>query len=406
MHLYRVKLLALFCGLWLGFVGVIGVYAQNQNRSGNNITILELNGQIKDKKSQIQSLKKQIAAYEQSIKQRQSQTVSLENEAALLEDQIAKFQLSIEASEEEIIQLDLEIAHIELEIIGKESEIVIHKERLSQFLQQMYEQSERGYLEALLLNDRFSDFFDHIAYLEQAQSHVAESLSRIMILRDELEVQRQTLLQNKQRQEQLRSELTIQKDGISERKEAKEQLIIQSLVSKNKFEQLLRQARDEQSEINSEVQRLEETVRTKLKLSGKGSVVLMWPVDPSRGLSAYFQDPDYPFRHLFEHAAIDIRAYQGTYVRAAEDGYVGRAKDAGRGYSYIMLLHDKGISTVYGHVSRIMAEQDSYVKKGQIIGLSGGTPGTGGAGNFTTGPHLHFEVRVNGIPDNPLKFLP
>lgn len=380
--------------------------AEGQNITAQEVTVLELNDQIKDKKSIIQSLKSQIATYERSIKQRQVQAASLENETALLEDQIAQSQLSIEASEEEMTQLDLEIAHIEIEIIEKETEVILHKERLSQFLQQMYEQSERGYLEVLLLNERFSDFFDHIAYLEQAQSSVSESLSRIMVLRDELQVQRHTLVQNKERQEQLRNELVVHKESISEKKSAKEQLIVQSLISKNKFEQLLRQARVEQAEINYEVQRLEETVRAKLKLSGKGTVSLMWPVDPSRGISTYFRDPDYPFRHLFEHAAIDIRAYQGTYVRAAEDGYIGRAKDSGKGYSYIMILHDKGISTVYGHISRIMVEQDTYVKQGQVIGLSGGTPGSNGAGNFTTGPHLHFEVRVSGLPDNPLKFLP
>ena len=61
---------------------------------------------------------------------------------------------------------------------------------------------------------------------------------------------------------------------------------------------------------------------------------------------------------------------------------------------------------VSGTIKNIYVDFNAPVKKGQVIGLSGGTPGTNGAGPFTTGPHLHFEVRVNGIPDDPLKYLP
>jgi murein DD-endopeptidase MepM/ murein hydrolase activator NlpD len=70
-----------------------------------------------------------------------------------------------------------------------------------------------------------------------------------------------------------------------------------------------------------------------------------------------------------------------------------------------MLIHGDNISTVYGHISKPLVSEDDYVVQGQAIALSGGMPGTVGSG-LTTGPHLHFEVRQDGVPVDPLEYLP
>ncbi|MDO8571621.1 MAG: peptidoglycan DD-metalloendopeptidase family protein [bacterium] len=381
-------------------------WAESANEEPKRITVLELNQQIKDKKSKIANLRKQIDDYEKNIRNRRAEAASLENEIVLIEDEAAKTNLALEATVDEIEQLDLEIQQVTLEIGDKEADIAIQKERLAEYLRQLYEKSEKGYLEILLLNDSFSDFFDQVHYLELAQADVQGTVIRIKELREQLVVAATTLENNKQRQEELKASLEEQKAILDEQRGAKQSLIVQSVLSAEKYEQLLSEARSEQAGIDSDIGSLEKRVRERLNLFTGGPVNLSWPVDPTRGISALFHDPGYPFRHVFEHPAVDIRAYQGTYVRAAESGYVGRVKQGGKAYSYTMILHDKGLATVYGHMSRIIVEEDSYVKKGQVIGLSGGSPGTNGAGNLTTGPHLHFEVRLHGIPVDPLDYLP
>jgi murein DD-endopeptidase MepM/ murein hydrolase activator NlpD len=123
-----------------------------------------------------------------------------------------------------------------------------------------------------------------------------------------------------------------------------------------------------------------------------------------RGISAFFHDPTYPFRRLFEHPGIDIPTDVGTPIRAAAGGYVAWNKQGRQYGNYVMLIHPGGIATVYAHLSRFAAKPDTYVERGDIIGYSGGHPGDEGAG-LSTGAHLHFEVRQNGIPVNPMQFL-
>jgi murein DD-endopeptidase MepM/ murein hydrolase activator NlpD len=131
----------------------------------------------------------------------------------------------------------------------------------------------------------------------------------------------------------------------------------------------------------------------------------IWPVSPGRGVSAYFHDSSYQHAFGVPHNAVDIRAPQGTPIKAVADAVVYKAVDNGYGYSYITLAHGGGFMSLYGHVSEIRVKPGEKVKQGQTIGLSGATPGTKGAGYMTTGPHLHFEVFKDSKHVDPLYYL-
>ncbi len=141
-------------------------------------------------------------------------------------------------------------------------------------------------------------------------------------------------------------------------------------------------------------------------------VSLFWPVEPTIGISAYFLDPGYKERFKVDHYAIDVPVPQGTDVLAAADGIVKDVVDHGLGYSYVTITHGnmqngvpKGTAAVYGHLSEISVRPGQRVKAGDVVGKSGGMPGLKGGGS-STGPHLHFGLYINGVPVDPLQYLP
>ena len=95
------------------------------------------------------------------------------------------------------------------------------------------------------------------------------------------------------------------------------------------------------------------------------------------------------------HNGLDVKVYIGDTIRAAFDGKVRMVKYERRGYGqYVVIRHNNGLETVYGHLSKQLVKEDDYVEAGQVIGLGGNT-------GRSTGSHLHFETRFLGQAINP-----
>ncbi|HNU89987.1 MAG TPA: peptidoglycan DD-metalloendopeptidase family protein [bacterium] len=376
--------------------------------------INELNSQIDNKKDAVAKLRDQQRYYQQLLAEKQQEKASLNNQLSILDNKIAEIELDIEGTKLEMEQTELELRSLELEIANKDQQIDQAQGRLSKLIKTIDQQGSKNPLEIILMNDSFSDFLNDIEYLNNISSAVRDELEDLKDLKTSLEEQRQILNHKREQLTELQQVLADKKDNLDQEKQTKNFILEQTQLSESQYQALLADAKKEQEQASAEISKLEKTVRQKLaqleasrpkSSQGESSNVLIWPV-PKNRINAYFHDPDYPFRNVFEHPAIDIRAGQGTPIMAAADGYIAAAKNAGMGYSYIMIVHNNGLATVYGHVSKIVVQEEDYVTAGQLIGYSGGTPGTPGAGKMTTGPHLHFEVRLNGIPVDPLPYLP
>lgn len=130
-----------------------------------------------------------------------------------------------------------------------------------------------------------------------------------------------------------------------------------------------------------------------------------WPVYGR--VSAGFLNAAYKEHFGVPHYGTDIVVGQGTPVASAADGVVFLVRDGGeKGYTYVLIGHRGGYATLYGHLSETLVQSGVSVKKGDIIGLSGGQPGTHGAGPMTTAAHVHFEVIKDGTNVDPLSVLP
>jgi murein DD-endopeptidase MepM/ murein hydrolase activator NlpD len=131
---------------------------------------------------------------------------------------------------------------------------------------------------------------------------------------------------------------------------------------------------------------------------------LVWPahgvsITQQFGPSAYPFEPSFGgFPHF--HTGLDLAGPRGSPIMSAADGVVVAADTSTVGYgNHIIIAHAGGLLTLYGHLEAMLVKPGDAVKAGQVVGLLGST------GN-STGPHCHFEVRVNGQPVNPVLFLP
>jgi murein DD-endopeptidase MepM/ murein hydrolase activator NlpD len=143
-----------------------------------------------------------------------------------------------------------------------------------------------------------------------------------------------------------------------------------------------------------EVSDIEATARSKDKLATKPSI---WPA--SGEVTSSFGWRNSPWGDGRElHPGIDLATSEGTPIVATADGKVVNSGWSGGYGNIIQIEHGNGIETIYGHNSRILANIGESVRKGQVIAYSGNT-------GRSTGPHLHYEIRVNGTPVDPMSFL-
>jgi len=385
----------------------------------------DLNNQIDQKRQALLDQQNKIDQYNKQINEKQGQAATIENELSLLSTNIDKTQAEIDANGRKIDLLKSEIDKTNLEIEAKEKDIAKEKQLLAAFIIDLAKRDQENPIEIWLKNNSFSDFLDQSAYIQNLQKQGQTTLDQIQALKGDLEWKNQTLGAQKDEVTALQKQLKAQEANLEAQQSSKQEFLEQTHNDEQTYQNLLKESKAEIEQENADIADIQRQIKEEEERQRQNSsteksspfdsldpsldAVFNWPVAPLRGISTHFCDPGYPFKYLYPngcHPGLDIPAAQGTPIKAAAAGVVMKTRFTGTTqYQYIIIQHNGGWTTIYGHMSSFAVNVGDEVSAGQTIGTSGGRPGSIGSGT-SSGAHLHFETRKNGVAIDPMKVLP
>ncbi len=379
----------------------------NQDSLKEEINVIQ--DQVRAKEQSVKVFDETIERYRKRIQQQVTTLSTLRDHVELLDTKIEQLETRKKRAKAEHERLTLTLEQLAKTIEHTERTLTLRRALLEHTLSELAFHDEASPFVAALARGSLSAYVaerEEWRALESELTRLTEDVKQSKAL---LDTKQAETLKAKKAQEKELKQLIEAQDELDEERGAKMSLIGETQNREEEYRRLVANIRQEQQSEADALSALRERLQDKLdsadEVLARGDILLQWPVVAKRGISAQFHDKTYPFRHLFEHPGTDIPVSVGTPIRAAAGGYVAWSRRGKQYGNYMMLIHPSGIATVYAHLSGFVAQADTYVERGEVIGYSGGKPGDPGAG-LSTGPHLHFEVRQNGIPVNPTLFLP
>jgi murein DD-endopeptidase MepM/ murein hydrolase activator NlpD len=261
-------------------------------------------------------------------------------------------------------------------------------------LRAMYENaSGSSYLDTLLESKSLVDFLGKIELISTISKSDKEMVKKLDSTKEELTGKKklkeelEAVIQDKaSKKKQTLSNLRESQDNLED-KIAKSKEIVKKLEAQE--DEMLKRSKSLESQIKALQQK-------GTKYSGG---IMLWPSNSSTMITSAFGNRYHPVTGVYKmHTGIDIGAAYGTSILAANKGTVIVAGWDNAYGNCIIIDHGGGITTLYGHSSKLCVSVGQTVSKGEVIGKVGST-------GLSTGPHLHFEVRKNGAPVNPLSYV-
>ena len=349
----------------------------------------------------------------------EKQKENLEGQIDKVLQEVADLNASILDYETQIAQLTEKSETLQKSINEKEKELVEKKKLLDDRLVAMYMKKETTFLD-VLLSGELMNFISNQDIIKQAADYDSKLIAEVEELKTSLESEKQEVEKVKVEKEEKNNELLklkAQKEqkaaNLTDEQKELEKKLSEYKAQAEKYAELERQAIAKEKAAKEEAARQAAAKKAAANNTSSNSSSssnqtvtnpytggkLGWPCPSSSRITS-----PYGYRVLFGvrdfHTGIDIGAGMGQNIVAAESGTVILANygwNGGYG-NYIIINHGNGITTRYAHASQLYVSAGQSVSKGQVIAAIGTT------GN-STGPHLHFEVRVNGAHTNPLNYL-
>ncbi len=315
-----------------------------------------------------------------------------------LDDKIRTAENEIAGMDEKLIDLQTKVEETtqNLQIVQKNYDE--NKKIMENRLVVMYECGDVTYLDLLLRSSSLVEFLSNYYIIEEIVRSDNELLASIEKEKDEIETTKKQLEQQKAELKLLKVKQEQTRIIMQNNKTIQQNEIDKLSDNEKELQQKIQEYKDEEARIENLIKLASGQYTYNGEYSGG---VMAWPIaKEGTYITSNYGTREHPIQGIIKtHTGIDIgNAGFGAPVIAAADGIVSMASYYGGYGNCVMINHGNGISTLYGHGQKILTTVGAEVKKGDLIMEVGST-------GLSTGPHLHFEVRINGVHTNPLQYL-
>ncbi len=350
--------------------------------------------------SKLSGIRDQISSAESQLAEGEKKENELIAQISDVNAQIDDIENEIAAIEENIQQKKSEIAEAASELEKTQQELTKQDEALGKRLRVMYENGETGILEILLGSSSISDFLTNLEMIQKVYDNDMDILKKIQKQYDIIDKQKKEL---EALRDQLQAEQDEQRAKQQELEESKADLeaLQQEVASDNEaLEAQLDSLNSEADSLTAMLQSEQAAASVSSSATSTyGGGIMEWPVPSSQKITSQYGNRLHPILKVYkQHSGIDISASTGTPIVAANGGTVIFSGTKGGYGKCIMIDHGGGVVTLYGHCSALLVSSGATVSRGQTIAKVGST-------GQATGPHCHFEVRINGSTTDPMQYL-
>lgn len=372
--------------LLFGFIAAFAIVSCGQAVAITLTTAQQQQSSIKNQLSNLSAKKKEL---QNRKKQLEDQEKQLKSQQATVDNEINR--LKLEAN-----QLQQELLEIDEAIVEAEENYANQQELAKTRLRVMMDNSGYSIIDSLIESKSLTDFFEKVELYSVISRKDKQLIEDLKTAKEDVEFKKKM---KDQAMAETKDKLSQKQDALQNLQASREDLNNQIRQSKSQLERLEKQ----EDELLQQSKELENIIKELTKNSKNtkylGSSSLLWPAPGNNTVVSQFGMRKHPIlKKLRMHTGIDIDADKGDPIVAAEEGTViiSGYNKGGYGY-YIVIDHGGGITTLYAHASKLLVSKGDKVKRGDKIALVGST-------GLSTGPHLHFEVRKDGTPKDPLNF--